>query len=70
VILTNEEKKSIANMETGQLPNKFEDESRSNYQFEVEKPSSNEYRVSKFAIMCLSVEYFSNADEVINHIEK
>ncbi|RKJ74843.1 hypothetical protein D7X33_19115 [Butyricicoccus sp. 1XD8-22] len=69
MILTNEEKKSIANMNTGQLPIKFDDEIRSNYQYEVEKPSDNEWRVSKFAIMCLAVDYFTTAEEVYKFIE-
>ncbi|GIN86956.1 hypothetical protein J6TS2_33420 [Heyndrickxia sporothermodurans] len=70
MILTNEEKKSIANMESGQLPIIFDAEVRSNYQYEVEKPSNNEWRVLKFAIMCLAVEYFNTPEEVINYIER
>lgn len=67
MILTNKEKQSIKNMEIGQLPIRFDDEN-SNYQYEVEKLSKNEWRVSKFAIMCLAVEYFSTEEEVYKFI--
>lgn len=70
MILTEKEKASIANMEVGQLPIELDDEKRSNYQYEVERPSRTEYRVSKFAIMCLSVRYFNTPEEVINYIKR
>lgn len=70
MVLTSEEKQDIAKMDSGQLPIKIDDEVRSNYQYEIEKPSRSEWRVSKFAIMCLAVEYFSSPEEVYKFIEK
>jgi hypothetical protein len=70
MLLTNSEKNAISNMEPGQLPIVLDDEQRGNYQYEVEKPSSSEWRVSKYAIMCLAVEYFSNAEDVYKFIER
>lgn len=68
--LTESEKSSITQMEQGSILN-FNDEIRSNYQYDVEKPTENEYRVSKFAlVICLGVEYFETPEEVINYIEK
>lgn len=68
MILTNKEKLIIANLE--QLDTiKLDDPDRSNYQYEIEKPSRNEWRVSKLATICLAVEYFSSAEEIYNFIE-
>lgn len=69
MILSNEEKLSITNLETDENL-KIEDESRGMYWFEVEKVRHTEYRVSKWAIMCQAVEYFPTADEVISFIER
>ncbi|MBG9774468.1 hypothetical protein O0555_18225 [Brevibacillus laterosporus] len=68
MILTDEEKDDITLLKTDDEV-KFDDESRSVYQFEVEKVSTSEWRVTKNAIMCLKVEYFSKPIDVINFIE-
>ncbi|MCM3109962.1 hypothetical protein [Lederbergia lenta] len=69
MILTEHEKSIISQMKQDDFI-RFDDEARGRYQYEVEKPSKKEYRVSKFAIMCLGVEYFETPEEVINYIEK
>lgn len=69
MILTKEEKLAISTMDSGQLPIVIDDELRSNYQYEIEKPSESEWRVSKFAIICLAVEYFSTPEEVYKFIK-
>ena len=67
--LTQVEKNSIYHMEQGDVL-KFEGNGKSNYQFEVEKLSEAEYRVSKLALfMCLDSDFFITPDEVINAIE-
>ena len=68
MILTDEEKTAITNLKTDDEI-KFFDDNRSVYQFEVQKVSTNEWRVSQNAIMCLKLEYFSNPKDVINFIE-
>lgn len=68
MLLTKNEKKLISEMEQDDIL-EFADYDRSNYQYEVELPRKNEYRVSKYAIMCLAVEYFKTPDEVIIYIE-
>jgi len=70
MILTEREKNLIIKLDQDGETLKFDDETRSNYQYEVEKPSPKEYRVSKWAIMCLAVEYFETPEDVIKFIEK
>ena len=69
MILTEREKDIITQMKQDDFL-KFDDENKSVYQYEVEKPAQNEYRVSKFAIMCLDVQYFSSHEDVIKYIER
>ena len=69
MILTEHEKDMITNMKQDDFI-RFDDKDKSLYQYEVEKPSQNEYRVSKFAIMCLAVEYFESPEDVIKYIER
>jgi hypothetical protein len=70
MILTEREKSLIIVLDQDGESLKFDDETRGSYQYEVEKPSPKEYRVSKWAIFCLSVEYFTTPEEVIRFIEK
>lgn len=69
MLLTEEEKTSIIQMKHTDYKLTFDDETRGVYQFEIEKVSSKEYRVSKLAIMCLDVKYFSKPEEVIGYIQ-
>lgn len=68
--LTDKEKSAVLTLREDDQMIKFDDESRSMYQFEVEKVSNKEYRVSKNAIICLKVEYFGKPEDVIDFIEK
>lgn len=68
--MTDKEKATVLNLKEDDVMVRFDDESRSMYQFEVEKVSNKEYRVCKNAIICLKVEYFPKAQEVINYIER
>ncbi|WP_100651045.1 hypothetical protein [Bacillus cereus] len=69
MILTDKEKLAIANLKFDESI-EFNDESKSNYRYEIEKINDTEYRVSKHAVLCLKLEYFSESEDVINFIEK
>lgn len=68
--LTDKEKSAVLTLREDDPMIKFDDDTRSMYQFEVEKVSRKEYRVSKNAIICLKVEYFAKAEDAIEFIEK
>lgn len=67
--LTEAEKTQIAAMQTEDVI-ELEDYTRSNYQYKVERLTTKEYRVSKFAVMCLNTEFFSSPADVVDYIER
>lgn len=68
--LTKNEKRSILNMNVEDTII-IDDYNRSNYQYEVQRLTENEYCVSKMALcICVASEHFFNAHDVIEYIDR